>query len=716
MGWWPFTRALAKATLPDSAAVHAKELAFVRARRASAQLGPPADDKVGVSLSGGGIRSAAFSIGVLQRLHARGVLPYVDFLSMVSGGAFAGMAMVSQLEATGAFPFERRPSGRDSYFLRHLRRKASYLAPLGFGSTAGRELVLTFLFGMVVNLLRLCATMACVLAAACFVIGWLPLEWVALATALVFLGTIFLRRLLSVAGGTPIPVELRARRDRQRTNLRHAGYLLVVFVPLLLFHHRIGAVVAHGNVSVTVAAILAVIPAVNLPVAGAALAWLMRHGAGEHRRSWILVQSFALALLTMLPVAGFLLFLLVRGWVAGAHWLDPGRAPWMLGALSAALICGGAVATLLLVFVVDRWLAAGVVSLHDIYRDRINDAFIVKEVVKGDSEVAFVTNADLPLARLGRDDAPTWPYPILNATMNYSRTDESDQSLRRAARFVLTPLYCGSHETRYAPTDQVDGGLQTATAIAISAAAISPRMGAYSAGLLPFLVGFFNLRLGKVVWSPRYLAAHEHTGTARPYVAFAELWSWRRYAQDSTRCYLTDGGHSENLGLLALLSRRCRLVVVVDAERDPAFEFHGLATAVRLARVDLGAVIEIDVEPMRPVAGVSPRGWAIGQIHYAGQEPGTLLYIKASLTAGAAVELAAQRAREPSFPHESTVNQFFDEARFEAYRLLGETCAEGALTQLAQTGLPDELTALLTALRAGAAPPTQASAAHAPPP
>lgn len=47
---------------------------------------PPA---LGIAMSGGGIRSAAFNIGVLQALHESRILPAVDVLSAVSGGSYA---------------------------------------------------------------------------------------------------------------------------------------------------------------------------------------------------------------------------------------------------------------------------------------------------------------------------------------------------------------------------------------------------------------------------------------------------------------------------------------------------------------------------------------------------------------------------------------------------------------------------------------------------
>jgi predicted acylesterase/phospholipase RssA len=53
-------------------------------------LTTPPENLVGLALSGGGIRSATFCLGVLQGLHARGLLPIFDYLSTVSGGGFVG--------------------------------------------------------------------------------------------------------------------------------------------------------------------------------------------------------------------------------------------------------------------------------------------------------------------------------------------------------------------------------------------------------------------------------------------------------------------------------------------------------------------------------------------------------------------------------------------------------------------------------------------------
>lgn len=47
-------------------------------------------DRVGLALSGGGIRSATFNLGLLQSLRHKGILNLIDYLSTVSGGGYVG--------------------------------------------------------------------------------------------------------------------------------------------------------------------------------------------------------------------------------------------------------------------------------------------------------------------------------------------------------------------------------------------------------------------------------------------------------------------------------------------------------------------------------------------------------------------------------------------------------------------------------------------------
>src|SRR6185295_16506063 len=50
----------------------------------------PPEDVVGIALSGGGIRSATFCLGLFQGLARQGFVRRVDYLSTVSGGGYFG--------------------------------------------------------------------------------------------------------------------------------------------------------------------------------------------------------------------------------------------------------------------------------------------------------------------------------------------------------------------------------------------------------------------------------------------------------------------------------------------------------------------------------------------------------------------------------------------------------------------------------------------------
>ncbi|MFN3544760.1 MAG: patatin-like phospholipase family protein [Thiobacillus sp.] len=81
-----------------------------------------------------------------------------------------------------------------------------------------------------------------------------------------------------------------------------------------------------------------------------------------------------------------------------------------------------------------------------------------------------------------------------------------------------------------------------------------------------------------------------------------------------------------------------------------------------------------DLAPLRPQGDGkhNPSHFAVDCICYPNaSEPGVLIYIKASLTGDAWSDVKQYADRHPSFPHQSTADQFFDENQFESYRELG---------------------------------------------
>ncbi len=72
----------------DFAKIRADELGFINKHH-----GYPdgvARPLTGLALSGGGIRSAIFNLGVMQAFAKRGLLHHLDYLSTVSGGGYTG--------------------------------------------------------------------------------------------------------------------------------------------------------------------------------------------------------------------------------------------------------------------------------------------------------------------------------------------------------------------------------------------------------------------------------------------------------------------------------------------------------------------------------------------------------------------------------------------------------------------------------------------------
>jgi hypothetical protein len=125
-----------------------------------------------------------------------------------------------------------------------------------------------------------------------------------------------------------------------------------------------------------------------------------------------------------------------------------------------------------------------------------------------------------------------------------------------------------------------------------------------------------------------------------------------------------------------MVRRRCRYVLAIDAGEDPDSYFEDLGNAVRKIRIDFG--VDIVFKPQVAIGSrhnpVSPfLDFACASIHYPEKYsgPGCLIYLKPSFPSYVAMDVMAYGNRHDTFPHESTVDQFFTESQFESYRQLG---------------------------------------------
>lgn len=129
-----------------------------------------AADMIGLSLSGGGIRSATFNLGLLEGLHRLQLLKLFDYVSTVSGGGYVGsfwsewLARQKKLHGTPIpeerlFPTHRNvgaqpPNAVDTPQERHLREFSGFLAPRwGFFEVESWTAIVAMLAGLLPALL-----------------------------------------------------------------------------------------------------------------------------------------------------------------------------------------------------------------------------------------------------------------------------------------------------------------------------------------------------------------------------------------------------------------------------------------------------------------------------------------------------------------------------------------------------------------------------------
>jgi hypothetical protein len=644
-----------------------------RRNRGDAEQNGEPQHLVGLALSGGGIRSATFSLGIMQAFASRGLLKRIDYLSTVSGGGYIGSAiswLTSGKASRGTaeqgggedgkvrfgldnrnFPFgtdspdpaeQRNASSAQQRMLKYLRQHGYYLAP-GAGINL-ISLIAVVLRGIVLNLLV-----------------WLPLF------VLFFLFGLWGSERLWNHGLHSMPVlkqVFSADIDvLQSTVIQERLPELLGFELFLWFGAVILGLLVLGTVGYSV------------------LSWFRRGASDTTRQAWYALRRWsehtsaillpvmvATLLIGSLPIVAALL----HGWldaagtlavvtgivVAFRHFLKSctSDSPVPLGvsvSLGAGLFLYGIVlvsfqvAFFVFPFGIDRALALALliglpavtgwmvdlnyVSIHRYYRDRLMETFMpdIPDALKNKTGAAL--GADGATLQEVCDTAdPRAPYHIVNTNLVLVNSEIATYKNRGGDNFILTPLYCGSNATGWSPTPQFMGGKMTlATAVAISGAAVNPNTGVGGAGLTrnPFLslvMSLLNLRLG--YWaahpdqtrSPFHCPNHFRPGA----YAFGSSLGFRSLGFNEHRTFLqlSDGGHFENTGVYELVRRRMKLIIVCDGGADPDFSFSDFQTTVRRTEDDFGARIKVvegaTPDQIVPVIGekaVYPKGAGFAQ-------------------------------------------------------------------------------------------------------
>jgi len=621
-----------------------EETAAIRRRRKSAGLSEDCGPHFGLALSGGGIRSATFSLGVLQALARHRLLRRFDYLSTVSGGGYTGgflgrLFTRSKEDLVGALPKAVQPPAENTLSpadlvekilteprsrpISFLRENGRYLSPTGAGdSLLAGAVVLRNLVSIHVVLGVLFVSVF-LLFEALGVFRGDGLLHAALASALgavavslfYWLGQPFLRR-----ARDPFP----ARRFNNELSRATLFFLLVALGLLALSAVGWLASFVHQSFGPGFSlrqALNAAVGAGGLLAAVRGFFRLLPTGGGRVRIPVGLLAAILALLLTV-----FLLTL----WAVAAILVSEGfgAAIWWAVAIAFAL-------TLLL----GRTLPfLNQSSLQALYGARLSRAYLgasnperwtgsgqnVTEAIKGDGSSLEAY----------RPHEAGGPLHLLNITLNEtvagkSQVEQRDRKGLALAvgpcavsagkqshalrvtdedpRMALRPLEASRSEYAIFTTPKDSPllniyaeSLPLETWIAVSGAAFTTGLGSRTSLALSLLCGLLNVRLG--YWWDSGIDPAVRAGRSVPslsgrlHLLFDRILPVQTHLLDeflasfpgpnSRRWYLSDGGHFENTACYELIRRRLPLIVLCDDGADPEGRFDDLANLVRKARID----------------------------------------------------------------------------------------------------------------------------------
>ncbi len=336
------------------------------------------------------------------------------------------------------------------------------------------------------------------------------------------------------------------------------------------------------------------------------------------------------------------------------------------------------------------------------------------------------------------------PLHLINVTLNETKSRDKSQLVerdRKGVPIVFAPegvfVDAGRKMTgeQYFSWDRLKHcgveSLSVGQLCAISGAAASSAMGARTTMGGALMLTFANIRLG-YWWAVDDLIRGRvgitnkfgtwlRYRTSRVFRTYWYLFSemTANYSRDYGRLNISDGGHFENSGAYELLRRNVRTILVCDNGADAGFAFQDLELLVRKARIDLGLSINVARashvetlfgkrgaalflnggdeewrERIRPrdatTRAPSPNDEAyclLLNVYKDADGNGTpvlsghMVWMKPRLFCGLPQDVVGYALSHHDFPHETTGDQFFDEAQWESYRALGYSMTHSLLSK-----------------------------------
>ena len=437
------------------------------------------------------------------------------------------------------------------------------------------------------------------------------------------------------------------------------------------------------------------VPAGGALVSGGAFAllrnWIGRMGPAKKGGVMDIVKPLIPQILAYVAIALWAICIaaLIAGGIEKYH-----VSPWLLFAIALGIVLFAAVS-----------FDPAQVSMHSFYRNRLSRAYLgasnpdANQSAEQNRQTDVRVKDDIQLRDLSPEGVER-PIHLVCCAANDLGGDHLGNLSRGSRSAVLSRFgfaignHCHTWEKEKAAGHE---SLGVGSAITASAAAFNSNMGSLSMTLgagVTFLCTALNLRLG--LWLPHPLT--DKDGAPKVFPGFLFLMEMFGLTNSGLRpagatgqrepvakhVHLSDGAHFENLALYELVRRHCRYIIVSDCGADPEVAFDDFGNAMRRIREDFGVEIDIDLSPLKPnAARLSKQHVAVGSITYDPRgdrkDTAVLLYLKPTLTGDEPGDITQYRTRNEDFPHESTGDQFYDEAQWESYRRLGEHAVHSAL-------------------------------------
>jgi len=521
----------------------------------------------GLCCSGGGIRSASFSIGIMQALHNKGILNKFSYLSTVSGGGFCGSALSWFQMNYGVFPFgekekfegsqafdlkqerldylkpEASKTSRSNLILSYIRQHGNYLIPfqLGTASFAGR--VMLSVLNSAAAYLAILALFFLLLLEALNLDFIIPFSW----GVWNFFG-LSCDDVRTALGGWE---EISIFSNLNAFNLPSLNFMaFFAMVAALCATFYLVIVLLYGLFTVRFSGrgwsyclrvraqwligwllyllgfsvVLALLPigfqllfgdgvgkddtltigAITMPtIVGMIMALYRFQKDLQNKPAFQKIYSMILLLAVILAL---IFAILTLGFMLG-HWAYS-QGPFGVPAKLAFF------GVIFLLYAVNLNL----VSPHRMYRDRLMETFMWDPDTDPERKLckmgAAANRAKLSEMLAGKKQKNGkerfWsPYHILNTNLVLTDAKRPKNRGRKGDNFILSPLFCGSVSTGYRDTKNfIANRLTLATSMATSGAAANPNAGVAGQGpttnpLVSFLMTFCGLRLGLWTINPR---------------------------------------------------------------------------------------------------------------------------------------------------------------------------------------------------------------------